>query len=200
MVLSDVIRGLALASVAGLAMGGAAVAQPAEPPTYGPPTPGVCLFAQADALAHSKAGTSADQQLRQFAVGVDAELGAERAAIYNDDRVLASQKTALSAADYQQRTEQLRQRYANLDRERALRDAQLDLTRKLAADQVMKVLQPSLSDTITARKCSFVLERSVTYASTDALDITQQVIERMDARLSYVTLQMASPEAAQRGR
>lgn len=204
LVLNPVVRGLALASVASLAAAGLAVgmaaAQPAPPPAYGPPTPGVCLFAQAQALSQSKAGTSADQQLRQFAAGVDAELGAERTAIYNDDRALAAQKATLGPADYQQRTELLRQRYANLDRERALRDAQLNLTRKLAADQVMKVLEPSLSETITARKCSFVLERSVTYGANDALDITGQVIQQMDARLSYVTLQLATPEAAQAAR
>jgi Skp family chaperone for outer membrane proteins len=188
-------------ATAALALSAApASAQPALAPTYGPPTPGVCLFAQAEALSHSKAGVSADQQLKQFAVGIEAELTAERSAIYNDDRALAAQRASLSAADYQQRTEQLRQRYAELDHTRSLRDAQLNLTRNQAAEQVMKVLKPSLADTITARKCSFVLERSVTYGAADALDITGAVIQRMDALLSFVPLRLAPPEAVQNAR
>lgn len=189
------LTAIAAALAAAALAAGPAQAQPA--PTFGPPTPGVCLFAQADALAHSRAGASADQQLKQFAVGIEAELGAERAAIYNDDRALAAQKPSLGAADYQQRTEQLRERYAELDRTRTLRDAQLTVTRNQAAQEVMKVLGPSLADTITARKCSFVLERSVTYGATEILDITQAVIDRMDARLSFVPLRLAPPEAVQ---
>jgi Skp family chaperone for outer membrane proteins len=192
-------------AAAGLALGllaaGGAFAQGVPPaavaPVFGPATPGVCLFDQAQALSQSRAGASADQQLKQFAVGVDAELKAERTAIYNDDHALAGQKASLAPADYEQRVAQLKARYAELDRTRRLRDGQLDLTRQDAAAQIMKVLTPSLMDTITARRCSFVLERSVTYAASDALDITGAVIQRMDAQLGYLTLRLAPPESVQ---
>jgi Skp family chaperone for outer membrane proteins len=194
---SAVVPALAVLAVAALVPPGLAQAQPAPVATYGPPTPGACLFAQAEALSQSHAGISADQQLKQFAEGADAELKAQRTAIFNDDHALAQQKSSLSAADYDQRVAQLRQRYAELDRTRSLRDAQLNLTRRDAAAQIMNILQPSLAETITARHCSFVLERSVTYGAADALDITAAVIQRMDARLSFVPLRLAPPEAVQ---
>jgi hypothetical protein len=72
----------------------------------------------------------------------DAELGAERTAIVNDDQALLGQKASLSPADYQQRVAQLKQRYAELDRTRALRDAQLNMTRRDAIAQMNTVRGP----------------------------------------------------------
>jgi Skp family chaperone for outer membrane proteins len=187
-----------------LLLGGPAVAQTAQPapaqtyatpPTYGPPAPGVCLFSQAAALSQSRAGVSVDQQLKQFAQGADAELGAQRAAILADDHALAAQKASLSTADYDQRVAQMRQRYAELDRTRAIRDAQLNQTRRDAATQIAAALNPSLSEAITMRKCSVVFDRNVTLGFGDGMDITPVVIQRMDARLSYVTVRLVPPDA-----
>lgn len=188
-----ILAGLAAALAAMLGAGPAALAQAPAGPTFGPATPGVCLFDQAQAVANSQAGVSAEQQIKEFAVGIDAELKAERTAIYNDDHALALQKASLPSADYDQRVAQLRQRYAEVDHTRTVRDAQLDATRKTAAVQIMAALTPSLNEVITQRRCSFVLQRSVTYAAADALDITADVVQRMDARLNYVPLQLAPP-------
>jgi outer membrane protein len=187
-------------SVAALFLAGEAIAQSTAAPVFGPPLPGVCLLSQSDALARSRVGASAAQQLKQFANGIDAELGAERTAIVNDDHALLGQKPSLGTADYQQRVAQLKQRYAELDHTRALRDAQLNMTRRDAIAQVMTVLTPSLAETITTKRCSVVFERGATYGSADATDITSAVVQRMDARASLITLRLAPPDAVQGAR
>jgi Skp family chaperone for outer membrane proteins len=191
--------GLAVAAALAAALAGAqvspAIAQTAAAgvAVYGPATPGVCLFSQVEALSKSRAGVSVDQQMKQFAQGADAELGAQRSAIMADDRALAAQRSRLQAADYDQRVAQMRRRYAELDRTRALRDAQLNQTRRDAAAQIMAVLDPSLAEAVTLRKCSVVFDRGVTLGFAAGMDITPTVIQRMDARLSYLTLQLAPP-------
>ncbi len=187
-------------SIATMVLAGQAMAQPAAAPVFGPPPAGVCLLSQSEALARSRVGASAAQQLKQFADGIDAELRAERTAIVSDDHTLLGQKASLGAADFQQRVAQLKQRYDELDRTRALRDAQLNLTRRNAVAQLMTVLTPSLADTITARRCGLVFERGATYGFAEAMDVTAAVVQRMDARASLVTLRLAPPQAVQAAR
>jgi hypothetical protein len=173
---------------------------PAAVPVFGPPIVGLCLFARAEALTRSQAGVSATQQLAQFGLGIDAELKAQEGAIHNDDVALATQKAALPPADYQQRVVQMRQRYADLDRTRALRAAQLDVTRKQALAVVGQIVDPSLADTITTHHCSAVFERSATYGAAGSSDITGAVIQKMDGIQSMVAIRLATPEAAQAAR
>jgi len=179
---------LLLVATSALAIAGAASAQ-----TYGPPMAGVCVVSRDQALAASQAGVSANQQLTQFVSGVRGELNAQRSAIQNDDRALAAQKASLAAADYQQRVGQLRARYQALDHASQVRDAQLAATRKQAFDQIGAVMGPSLTEVIAARRCSLVLERASTYGANPEMDITAQVIQRMNARLPMLNLRPAGP-------
>jgi Skp family chaperone for outer membrane proteins len=177
---------------------GLALAQappPAPTPVYGPPIAGVCLFGENQALAQSQAGVIAAQQITQFAQGIDAELKAQGGAILSDDRALAKQKAQLPAAEYGQRVTQLRQRYADLDATKKMRTAQLDLTRRQARAQLTAVLNPSLAETITARRCGMVIDKASVYGATEAMDITGAVIQRMDGRLATIALRLATPEA-----
>jgi Skp family chaperone for outer membrane proteins len=178
---------------------GAALAQAAAPaPTYGPPISGLCLFGQGQALGQSKAGISANQQLEQFLKSVDAELKAAAAPIVADDHALGAQKASMPAAEYQQQLGKLRQRYADLAHTRDLRRAQLALTRKDALTQVAKAMATSLAATITERHCSVIFERTGAYGAAEGMDITADVIQRMNTALPSVTLSLAPPEAVQK--
>jgi len=172
-----------------------AQAPAAAAPVYGAPIAGLCLFSQNQALSQSQAGVSASQQIAQFSQGIDAELKAQQGAIVNDDRALARQKGQLPAAEYDQRVAQLRQRYGELDATRKVRAAQIELTQRQAAAQVGAVLNPSLADTITARRCAVVFDKSGIYGAAEAMDITPMVVQRMDARMATISLRLAPPEA-----
>jgi Skp family chaperone for outer membrane proteins len=191
-----------MTALAALAMcaGGSAAAQPvaSAPVVFGPALPGVCILARAVALDRSLAGVSANQQIQQFTVGIRAELDAQRGAIINDDRTLAAQKASMPPADYQQRVAQLQQRYAVVDRTTRVRAAQVSKTKADAVRLILDTMTPSLGETVTARKCSVVIERGETYGANAAMDITDQVIQRMNARLQSVTLRLAPPEVADR--
>jgi Skp family chaperone for outer membrane proteins len=188
----------ALAMLTALAWSAAAWSQPqpqaTAPPTFGPPLAGVCLFGREQALGQSRAGVSANQQLSQFQQGIEAELKAERDTIARDDQALLAQKPSLPAADYQQRVTQLRQRYDVLQRTTQTRAAQLTRTRNDAITQIATAMAPSLNETITARRCSLVIEKGGVYGANPAMDITPQVIGLMNTRLPSVTLRLAALE------
>lgn len=192
----------AAALIAGalFATSGSAQTAGASAPTYGPPLAGICVFDEPRAVDQSRAGAGATQQIAQFAQGVRGELDAQRAAIVADDRALAARKAALPQADFQQRVTQLRQRYQALEDTQKLREAQLVQTRRDAVGQIAKALNPALTEIVTARRCSVVLGRGAIFGANAAMDISPQVIERMNARLPTLNLRLAPPEAVKQGR
>lgn len=195
-------RAAAITLAATLALAGAAQAQTAAPaaaaPVYGPAVPGLCLLGQAQALGRSKVGISANQQLEQFYQQVQTELKTASDPIVADARALDAKKATLAQAEFQQEAAKLRQREVELNRLKNLRGAQLAYTRKQALEQVAKVLGPALTETITDHHCGAVFERSAAYAAAPGSDITAIVIQRMDAAVSSVSLQLAPPEAVER--
>jgi Skp family chaperone for outer membrane proteins len=192
--LRSALGGVLIAVVCGES--GTAVLAAADQPIFGPPIANVCVFGRSEALDKSQAGLSANQQMLQFTQGVQAELTAERTAIVNDDRALAKLKASMSAAAYQQRVDQLKQRYDALDRTSRARNTQLAKTRNTALDQIGTALNPSLAETITSRHCSVVLEKAQIYGANAAMDITPQVIQLMNTHLPIITLRLAPPETA----
>jgi Skp family chaperone for outer membrane proteins len=165
-------------------------------PGYGAPIATLCLFARSEALDKSQAGLSANQQIEQFTQGLQAQLSAERTAIINDDKQLATLKNTLAAAEYQQRVTQMRQRYDALARTTQIQAAQLAKTRGAALQLVTAAMNPALADTITARHCSVVFERAGTYGANPAMDVTAEVIKLMNMRLPLITLKLAPPDSA----
>ncbi|MGH7023565.1 MAG: OmpH family outer membrane protein [Caulobacteraceae bacterium] len=174
-----------------IVVGLASLACPAPAQTFGPPIQGVCVFDRRAALDRSQAGVSANQQIAQFAQGIRAELGAQRAAIVADDRALAARKGATPAAQYQEAVAQLRQRYQALDQTAKTRDAQLRRTSDAAAELIGKAMGPALDVVLTEHRCALVVERADLYGANPAMDITAPVIQAINARLPLISLRLA---------
>jgi Skp family chaperone for outer membrane proteins len=188
------ICGTAAALPAGPARSQAA--QPAAPaPTYGPPLNGVCVFNRRAALDRSSAGQSVAQQLGQFAQGIKGELTAQRTAIVADDRALAQRKASTPPAQYEQSVNALKGRYAALDRASHVRQDQLDRTSRDAVGLIGRAMLAPLSQVITQRKCSLVVDTGVVFGANPAMDITGSVIQLLNARLPSVTVRLAPPRA-----
>jgi Skp family chaperone for outer membrane proteins len=187
-------RALAAALVSGMAGPALSQAAPAPPaPTYGPPLTGVCVFSRKVALARSSAGQSVAQQLTQFAQGIKGELGAQRNAIQADDKALAQRRGSTPPAEYQQGVATLKGRYAALDRTTRVRQDQMDRTSRDAAGLIERATVPALSQVITQRKCSLVVDTAVVFGANPAMDITGLVIQLLNQRLPSVTVRLAPP-------
>lgn len=181
---------------AGLLPTGPALAQAAQappPPTFGPPLTGVCVFNRREALDRSSAGQSVAQQLAQFAQGIKGELGAQRAAIQADDKALAQRRASTPPAQFEQSVNALKSRYAALDRTTRVRQDQIDRTSRDAAELISRATVPALSQVITQRKCSLVVDTAVVFGANPAMDITAPVIQQLNQRLPSVTVKLAPP-------
>jgi Skp family chaperone for outer membrane proteins len=172
-----------------------AQAPAANVPTYGPPLTGVCIFSRDTALGTSQAGVSANQQLQQISKTLEAGLTPERDAIAKEDQTLTAEKAKLSAADYQKRAAALQKRaqaYTNMVQ---ARNAQFTQTRDKATDQIATAVTPLLVASITEHHCSLVLERGGIYGANAAMDLTADVIQKLNAALPTVAVSLAPPQA-----
>jgi len=188
---------IALIALPGLASAQAA-APAASPNPMGPPIAGICLFGRDAAVANSKAGQATNARLTQLGQQVNVELAPESQAIVTENNALNASATTIPAAQRNARIEALQKRAATFNQLQQQRTAQLQTTRGLAIEQILKQMDPVLGPTSTSRHCSIVFERSASYGFNPAMDITPAVIQQLDTRLPTLTFNLAPPESVKR--
>jgi Skp family chaperone for outer membrane proteins len=198
---SAAIGRLAGGALLTLAVGGSTLAWAQTPaaniPAYGPPLTGVCLFSRDIALNSSQAGVSVGQQLQQISQGIQTNLNPQRDAIAKEDTTLNAQKAKLPAAQYAQRVNELQQRAQAFTQTVQTRNAQITQTHDKAMDQIAAAINPILIASISAHHCSLVLERNGIYGANPAMDLTAEVVQKLNASLPTVAVTLAPPEAVQ---
>jgi outer membrane protein len=167
----------------------------ANVPTYGPPVPGICVFSRDGALTTSQAGVSVTNQLQTMEQGVATPLNAERDSIAAADKALTAEKAKLTPAKYQERAAALQQRVQTYSATVQNRNAQFAQTRDNAMNQIAQSVTPILVASITEHKCSLVVERSGIYGANPAMDLTPDVIQKLNAVLPTVTVTLAAAPA-----
>ena len=196
---------LILAALAAFAAGstGASAQTPAAAPpaanvpTYGPPLTGVCVFSRDTALNTSAAGQSANQQLQQIAQSIQTQMNVERDAIVTENKALVAEKAKLTAAKLQARQAALQQRAQTFQQTIQLRNAQVQQTHDKTMDQIAASVTPILVSTITAHACSLIVERNGIYGANPAMDLTPEVITKLNAALPTVAVTLLTPEQVQ---
>lgn len=163
--------------------------------THGPPVLGVCVFAKDQALETSKAGASAVEQIRQFASAASAKLKPERDAIAQENQALMDQRASLSPAQLQQRGIALQQKNAEFQEVSQQRSAQLQQTQANAVSRILVAINPALTTVSAAHHCSLILERGQVYGVNASMDLTAEVIKRVDATLPPFKVELASVPA-----
>jgi outer membrane protein len=186
---------LALGSAAWLsaiASGAAAQSQVVAAP--GAPVAGVCVYSEELTLSQSQAGISANQQLAKFQQSINAELKPAADALINDAKALQTRKASTPAAQYEQSAVELQRRAQAQDALTRTRNDQLVRTRDNAVRQIGTAALPALNAAITGHRCAIVVDKSRVYSVNAAMDITPEVIQKVNASLPSVTLQLAAPQ------
>ncbi len=164
----------------------------------GPPLAGVCVFARDVAVANSKAGQATDARLRVLAQQVQTELTPESQAILAENNAITAPGTSLTALQRQTRVEALQKRAGAFDQLRQLRTAQLQQSRTQALDTILQKMNQILGPIASGRRCSIIIERSTTYGSNPAMDLTPTVVQSLDTALPTLTFDLAPPTSVKR--
>jgi outer membrane protein len=172
----------------------AQAAAPLPEPSYGPAIPGICVFSRDTAIDNSAAGQAATKRMQELTQQVSTELQPEREAIAKEQAALDAQKAAVPAPNLKSRSDALATREQAFNQKVQSRNGQLAKARQDALAKLTDALRPALIGTITANKCSAVLDRANLYGFNAKLDITPAVTAAMNTAIKPFIFGLA-PEA-----
>jgi Skp family chaperone for outer membrane proteins len=176
------------------ATGPAAAQQIAVAP--GAPIKGLCVYSQQEVLGQSQAGAAANQKLAGFQQSITAELKPTADKLNADAKDFDARRASLPAAQVQQQSADLQRRARDLDTLNRTRGDQLQRTRNDAINRISKASLPMLNASLTAHACALVVDKGSAYSVNPAMDLTGEVVQKLNAAMPSIDLQLAAPAAA----
>lgn len=188
----------ACAAAAALMVAQGAVAQTAQPAvTHGAPVAGLCTLHVEGAIGTSAVGKAVGARLQQLEAQVNAELGGEKTAIETEARALQGQRATLAQAQFEQRANALQTRINAFEGKAQQRQQELGATEQKAYGRVAAEMEPLVRQVYQQKACAILLQRTAAILANPAMDITQQVVAALDAKITTLTFERERMEAQQ---
>jgi Skp family chaperone for outer membrane proteins len=169
-----------------------APARPAAPAVApGPIIAGVCTFSNERAIGTSLVGKAVGARLQQLSQAADAELRAERTRLETEKRALEAQRATptMTQEQLEQRALTYNQQAAAFERKAQLRVRELQATEQKQLQRVAQELQPLILQAYAERNCGLMVDRSVIYAANPAMDVTDIVVQKLNAKITTLTFE-----------
>jgi len=189
---------LRAASIAALTLGAVTVATPAVAQTPPPAAQAAILIVDMERLgAESAAGKSGAQQLQSKAQAVQARakqlgdsLNAEVDAVRRQQQTNAMAPEALQAKE-----RELNQKQNTYRQEIANREQDLARSQAYVREQIFGAVGPIIQQVMRERGASVVVAREAALAFNQALDVTSEVVRRLDTALPRVSVTPPAQQA-----
>jgi Skp family chaperone for outer membrane proteins len=160
----------------------------------GPQIPGLCSLSQQAVLANAKVGAAASARLKQLTEQSQAEVNAERTALEAEAKALEA--PGLKAGELQQRRQTLNRRVQALQEKAALRSREIEATREKALARIAGEVQPVIAQVYGAHACGLLIDRNGILGGNMAGDLTAEVVQGLDAKISTITFERETLAAA----
>jgi len=153
------------------------------------PAPTVTMVINMDVIfTQSKVGQSVNTQLQTHAKALQAENKKTEDSIQAEAKKLSGQRALLQPADFQKKITALQQREVDHQRKMREKSQELQLGQEKARAQIQEALRPILEDIIKRNGANILIDQSVLLYSTPDLDITTEVLRRLNERLTELTV------------
>ncbi len=139
-------------------------------------------------MKDSKAATSVRSQLQAKQKSFQADLDAKEKALYAEDQALVKQKDSGDKAAFEKKVKDFREKAAKEQRGVQEKKAQLDKAFAAALEDIQKTTLDITKQVAAEKKMNLVLSSAQVLYSDDALDITNDVLSRLDAKLPSVAV------------
>lgn len=136
----------------------------------------------------SKAATSVRSQLQAKQKSFQADLDAKEKALYAEDQALVKQKDSADKAAFEKKVKDFRAKAATEQRQVQEKKAQLEKAFAGALEEIQKTVNDIVKQVATEKKLNLVVSASQVLYTDPALDITDEVLSRLDSKLSTVAV------------
>ncbi len=177
------IGAVALASLVATA----ASAQTAGPANPGPVIPGVCVYFNQRLLAQSTAGVAVQTRVEALAKEVEGELTPYATAIQTEAQALQAGQATIPADQMNQRRQALQQRIQEAQALEQTRQEELRYTLSEQRRQISAAVEPVLVAVYQEKGCGILIDRESVFIMNPAMDVTDVVIQRVNAALPTLT-------------
>lgn len=168
-----------LASLAGPAGGACAAADPLPPAS-------VAVLDYQVILRDSKAVSDIRRQIEAYRQDYQEKVSAEEQGLQAEEAELKRQRTVLSAEAFEERRRRFEEKVIALQRRVQDRTRALDRSFDEAMKNVQEALQVILKDLTEQKGYNLVLDKGQAVYAGEGLDITAEVLQRLDKRLNRV--------------
>jgi len=151
--------------------------------------PLILVLNEAQVVKDSKAGQSVAAQLEKLGEQVEAELAAEADKLRKEGEQLQEQRELLAEDAFQQQVREFQQKQQRLQQLRDVKVRELQISENQAIQKISEALRPILEEIVETREATHLLDRSQLLYVTADFDISQEVLQKLDAKLQTVAVE-----------
>lgn len=177
------MKTLAIGAFAIATLAASAASAQNVPSNPGPVIPGVCSFSGERVLGTSTAGQALQSRMVQLYQEVQGELQPYATAIQTETQQLQQSAASLSEADRNTRIQALQTRDREFQQLQQTRANELRYTQSVQANAIDEAARPLVIAAYQERGCGVLLSGDAVAYINPAMDITDLVIQRLNAQL-----------------
>ena len=139
-------------------------------------------------MRDSKAATSVRSQLQAKQKSFQSELETKEKALLAEDQALVKQKDSADKAAFEKKVKAFREKAAAEQRAVQTKKGQLDKAFAASLEEIQKAVTDIVKQVSTEKKLNLVLSSAQVLHGDPSLDITDEVLKRLDAKLPTVAV------------
>jgi outer membrane protein len=171
-----------------------AAGAPPPPQQQAIPAPKILVLDRSAILGISKVGQDISRQIQGMSRQAKADLDARAKALQTQGQALSQQVAVLAPDVKAAKVKEFENKQAALQSDATRKEQALQYSALVAQQQVAKALDPILDDVMRQRGANMILDRSVILkGNVGSLDITQDVINRLNGKMSTLKVNLVSP-------
>lgn len=160
----------------------AAPAAPTPVTNPGPVIPGVCVYSNEAVMRNANVSKAAMTRLEQLSTAAEAELAPDLKVLETEREAIVKQQQAGATQQTLQPLVQALSTKAQTFSDKAfIVNQELSRTEQQANAQLAQVIGPVLNTTYESRKCGMLVDRAAVLFANPAMDITSEVIDKLNA-------------------
>ena len=148
--------------------------------------PVILVFDVDRAIGLSKAGRSMASQLEEQVSKVRADEGEALKGLQSEAEKLKEQQKLLAPEALQKKVEELQLKEVERRRSLSEKSQSIQAGGQRAAAEIVKIAEEELSAIAKERKADIVMRRDALFFASPAIDVTTELVSRLDKRLSKV--------------
>lgn len=166
-------------------------AQEAASTLGGPVVQGMCMISREAIFANAKAGVSATEQLQRLTTQAQEEFNAEQGRVNAELQSLGLLGNPVQESQLNERQRAGLKTHQAFQQKVAERSRQIEQARVAALQRISGEAQPIIAQVYTRHACGLLLDRNVVLGGNMANDLTAEVVQALDAKITTVPVSIA---------